>query len=325
VEENLWCYELTRRLTRDLNVLIVALLHDKCTATSCPEMRASEWQYLCAVHDSPQSCCAIDYSTHTLDHAATMLTSTKYFPSRLSLHQASVKHLASIFRRLYRIFAHAWFQHRHVFWEVEGEYGLYLFFKTVSDRYRLIPQDSLMLPPEAEGLKGKNGDAAGEESEEEEFEEWDRGPDSRRHLEGEEKSDSDEEGEGDYSDESDSDEEIVVGDDDIIDDDDEIDAAEEDEEEAMGKTKEDPLVDESQPPGDDKAGEPAEVEDRGEKESTEESEAVAPAEEASDNEKKHEEAQSDTSDVAAEHKSEEPPAMHNDKSEAENKEEEKKD
>ncbi|KAA8893778.1 Mob1/phocein, partial [Sphaerosporella brunnea] len=152
VEENLWCYELTRRLTRDLNVLIVALLHDKCTAATCPEMRASEWQYLCAVHDSPQSCCAIDYSTHTLDHAATMLTSTKYFPSRLSLHQASVKHLASIFRRLYRIFAHAWFQHRHVFWEVEGEYGLYLFFKTVSDRYRLIPQDSLMLPPEAEGL-----------------------------------------------------------------------------------------------------------------------------------------------------------------------------
>ncbi|KAF8243336.1 Mob1/phocein, partial [Wilcoxina mikolae CBS 423.85] len=153
VEETLWCYELTRRLTRDLNVLIVALLNDKCTATTCPEMRASEWQYLCAVHESPQSCCAIDYSTHTLDQAATMLTSTKYFPSRLSLHQASVKHLASIFRRLYRIFAHAWFQHSHVFWEVEGEYGLYLFFKTVSDRYRLIPQDNLMLPPEAEGLK----------------------------------------------------------------------------------------------------------------------------------------------------------------------------
>jgi hypothetical protein len=253
-----------------------------------------------------------------------MLTSTKYFPSRLSLHQASVKHLASIFRRLYRIFAHAWFQHRHVFWEVEGEYGLYLFFKTVSDRYRLIPQDSLMLPPEAEGLKGKNGDAAGEESEEEEFEEWDRGPTSRGHLEGEEKSDSDEEGEGDYSDESDSDEEIVVGDDDIIDDDDEIDAAEEEDEEALGEAKEDPLVDESQPPGDDKAEEPEEAEDGGEKEPAEASGMVAPAEEGSDDEKKQEQVQSDPSGVAAEHKLE-PPATHNDKSEAESKEEENRD
>jgi len=229
VEETLWCYELTRRLTRDLNVLIVALLNDRCTAASCPEMRASEWQYLCAVHDSPQSCCAIDYSTHTLDHAATMLTSTKFFPSRLSLQHNSVKHLASIFRRLYRIFAHAWFQHRPVFWEVEGEYGLYLFFKTVSDRYRLIPQDSLMLPPEAEGLKaGKNGEllAEEEEEEEEEFEEWDRRIGARGHLEpadgGEEKEDSDE---GEYSDESDSDEEMVEGEDDdvdIIEDEDEI-------------------------------------------------------------------------------------------------------
>lgn len=126
VEESLWCYELTRRLTRDLNILLVALLNDKCTASSCPEMRASEWQYLCAVHDPPKSCCAIDYSTHTLDQAATMLCTTRYFPSRLSLATGSIKHLGSIFRRLYRIFAHAWFQHRNVFWEVESEYGLYM-------------------------------------------------------------------------------------------------------------------------------------------------------------------------------------------------------
>lgn len=227
VEETLWCYELTRRLTRDLNVLIVALLNDKCTASTCPEMRASEWQYLCAVHESPQSCCAIDYSTHTLDQAATMLTSTKYFPSRLSLHQASVKHLASIFRRLYRIFAHAWFQHRHVFWEVEGEHGLYLFFKTVSDRYRLIPQDNLMLPPEAEGLKSDKNGIQGEREEDEDededdIDEWDRGTQPRAHPEGPEE-EEDEEEEENYSDESESDEEIVGGEDedvDIIDDDD---------------------------------------------------------------------------------------------------------
>ncbi|KAF8457801.1 Mob1/phocein, partial [Terfezia claveryi] len=151
VDPQLWCYELTRRLTRDLNHLIVALLQDNCTNKTCPQMRASEWQYLCAVHDPPQSCCAIDYSCHTLDHAATILTSSRYFPSRLSLTAQGGKHLSSIFRRLYRIFAHAWFQHRGVFWEVEGEWGLYLFFKTVSERYNLIPEDNLTIPPEAEG------------------------------------------------------------------------------------------------------------------------------------------------------------------------------
>lgn len=34
---------------------------------------------------------------------------------------------------------------------MEGEWGLYLFFKTVSERYNLIPEDNLTIPPEAEG------------------------------------------------------------------------------------------------------------------------------------------------------------------------------
>ena len=269
VEESLWCYELIRRLTRDLNVLIVALLADRCTAQSCPEMRASEWQYLCAVHESPQSCCAIDYSTHTLDQAATMLTSTKYFPSRLSLHQGSMRHLASIFRRLYRIFAHAWFQHRHVFWEVEGEHGLYLFFKTVSDRYRLIPPDNMMLPPEAEGLGSDGNGVADAGQGEDDFDEWARGTHQPRTAaeddeEDEEvEGDDDDEEDGNYSDESESDEDIGDGDDgdgegdDDDDDNDDMDVIGEDgdgllqqaeEKECEAAVKE--LSEETMPPGD---------------------------------------------------------------------------
>jgi hypothetical protein len=52
---------------------------------------------------------------------------------------------------VYRIFAHAWFQHREVFWKVETKTGLYVFFKTVSDAYGLIPEDNYTVPPEAEG------------------------------------------------------------------------------------------------------------------------------------------------------------------------------
>jgi hypothetical protein len=64
---------------------------------------------------------------------------------------ASMRHLTNIFRRVYRIFAHAWFQHRGVFWQVESRDGVYIFFKTVCDVYQLIPEDNYTIPAEAEG------------------------------------------------------------------------------------------------------------------------------------------------------------------------------
>ncbi|KAJ5974466.1 hypothetical protein N7481_011676 [Penicillium waksmanii] len=161
VDRSLWLYELCRFLTMKVNNLLIAFFAEDppCSAQTCPEMRASEWQYLCAVHEPPKSCCAIDYCCHTLDWATNTLTSPKNFPSRLTLGsetaggpQASMRHLTNIFRRLYRIFAHAWFQHRNVFWEVEGNDGLYVFFKTVCDMYNLIPEDNYTIPAEAEGL-----------------------------------------------------------------------------------------------------------------------------------------------------------------------------
>ncbi|KAH7314061.1 Mob1/phocein, partial [Rhexocercosporidium sp. MPI-PUGE-AT-0058] len=163
VDRALWLYELCRFLINKCNDLIIGFLFDNppCSATTCPEMRASEWQFLCAVHESPKSCCAIDYCCHTLDWATNIVTSQKIFPSRLSLgagdavdeRGAGVKHLTNIFRRLHRIFAHGWFQHRGVFWQVEGQTGLYVLFKTVCDTYDLLPAENYKLPPEAEGLE----------------------------------------------------------------------------------------------------------------------------------------------------------------------------
>jgi len=166
VDRNLWLYELCRFLTMKANVVSIFLMNDNppCSAQTCPEMRASEWQYLCAVHEPPKSCCAIDYCNHTLDWAANVLTSPKHFPSRLALGGEagnviqSMRQLTNIFRRNYRIFAHAWFQHRDVFWSVEATYGLYIFFKTVCDEYHLIPEDSYTIPAEAEGLPEDSND-----------------------------------------------------------------------------------------------------------------------------------------------------------------------
>lgn len=159
VNRDMWLYELCRFLIQRVNSIIIALFADDpaCSANTCPEMRASEWQYLCAVHDPPKSCCAIDYCCHTLDWAANILTSPKQFPSRLALGtennsaQNQVRQLNNIFRRVYRIFAHAWFQHREVFWKVENESGLYILFKTVCEYYSIMGEDNFTIPPEAEG------------------------------------------------------------------------------------------------------------------------------------------------------------------------------
>lgn len=66
-----------------------------------------------------------------------------------------LKNLINVFRRLHRIFAHAWFQHRGVFWSVESQTGLYVFFKAVCDLYDLLPAENYKLPPEAEGLESE--------------------------------------------------------------------------------------------------------------------------------------------------------------------------
>ena len=164
VDRFLWLYELCRLLVQKANSLIVGFFSDSppCSSQNCPEMRASEWQYLCAVHDPPKSCCAIDYCCHTLDWAANVLTSPKHFPSRLTLGSEAaggssqgVRQLTNIFRRVYRMFAHAWFQHREVFWNVENHEGLYILYKTVCDVYNLIPEENYTVPPEAEGLDTK--------------------------------------------------------------------------------------------------------------------------------------------------------------------------
>ncbi|KAK4080397.1 hypothetical protein Trihar35433_1502 [Trichoderma harzianum] len=161
IDRTLWLYELCRFLISQCNSLIVGFLFDTppCSASTCPEMRASEWQFLCAVHEQPKSCCAIDYCCHTLDWAANVVSDQKIFPSRFvvvnDIHSKNVgvKSLVNVFRRLHRIFAHAWFQHRSVFWAVEGQTGLYVFFKTVCDLYDLLPAENYKLPPEAEGLE----------------------------------------------------------------------------------------------------------------------------------------------------------------------------
>ena len=124
-DQDLFQYEHLRLVCLELHHLVVAL-ESVCTAETCPEMKADEWLYLCAAHPQPQNCCAMDYTFHTLDGATSLLNSNKYFPSRMAIPNSSLKHFQSIARRLYRIFAHAWWHHRDVFEEFEVYFSMFI-------------------------------------------------------------------------------------------------------------------------------------------------------------------------------------------------------
>ncbi|CAB1347050.1 unnamed protein product [Coregonus sp. 'balchen'] len=130
----------------ELNGLAVKL-QSECHPETCTQMTATEqWIFLCAAHKTPKECPAIDYTRHTLDGAACLLNSNKYFPSRVSIKESSVAKLGSVCRRIYRIFSHAYFHHRQIFDKYENETFLCHRFTRFVMKYNLMSKDNLIVP-----------------------------------------------------------------------------------------------------------------------------------------------------------------------------------
>ncbi|KAJ8025203.1 MOB-like protein phocein [Holothuria leucospilota] len=145
-DEGVWKYEHLRQFCLELNGIAVKL-QGECNPDTCTQMTATEqWIFLCAAHKTPKECPAIDYTRHTLDGAACLLNSNKYFPSRVSIKESSVAKLGSVCRRIYRIFSHAYFHHRALFDEHENETHLCKRFTTFVTKYKLMAKDNLIVP-----------------------------------------------------------------------------------------------------------------------------------------------------------------------------------
>merc|ERR1712154_152116 len=145
-DEGVWKYEHLRQFSMELNGLAVAL-QSECQPETCTQMTATEqWIFLCAAHKTPKECPAIDYTTHTLDGAACLLNSNKYFPSRVSIKESSVAKLGSVCRRVYRIFSHAYFHHRQIFDTFEDASHLCRRFTVFVTKYSLMSKDNLIVP-----------------------------------------------------------------------------------------------------------------------------------------------------------------------------------
>jgi len=146
-DEGVWKYEHLRQFSMELNGLAVAL-QSECQPETCTQMTATEqWIFLCAAHKTPKECPAIDYTRHTLDGAACLLNSNKYFPSRVSIKESSVAKLGSVCRRVYRIFSHAYFHHRAIFDSFEEKTYLCKRFTVFVTKYNLMSkEDNLIVP-----------------------------------------------------------------------------------------------------------------------------------------------------------------------------------
>ncbi|KIY67533.1 Mob1/phocein [Cylindrobasidium torrendii FP15055 ss-10] len=149
VDEACWIYEQLRRLAQDLSHPLITTLQQECNRSTCPEMKAGEWLYLCVAHGSEgamEQCCAIDYILHTLDSATALLNSPRIFPSRLHIDKMSHRHFSSLARRLGRIFAHAYFHHREAFEQAEAESSLYARFLALTTKFELVPAEFQVIP-----------------------------------------------------------------------------------------------------------------------------------------------------------------------------------
>lgn len=145
-EEGAWKFEHLRQFCMELNRLAVKL-QAECNAETCSQMTATDqWIFLCAAHKAPKECPAIDYTRHTLDGAAGLLNSSKYFPSRVTIKESSVAKLGSVCRRVYRIFSHAYFHHRAIFDKFEAETHLCKRFTLFVTMYNLMSKDNLIVP-----------------------------------------------------------------------------------------------------------------------------------------------------------------------------------
>lgn len=69
--------------------------------------------------------------------------------SRLQIPAPSLAHFPSVFRRLSRIFSHAYFHHRETFSLAEAETSLYARFVALCERFALIGSNLLVIPKEA--------------------------------------------------------------------------------------------------------------------------------------------------------------------------------
>jgi hypothetical protein len=145
-ETSQWKYHQIRQICLQLNDLF-SFLQEDCSLETCPEMKTGEWLFLCAAHQEPSACAAIDYILHAIDGSAVLLNSEMFANREKKLSLQAEKLCQNVVRRLYRIFAHAWFHHHEIYLDFEQRTGLYQrFLQLCTVKYDLIKPEMVTIP-----------------------------------------------------------------------------------------------------------------------------------------------------------------------------------
>lgn len=147
VDIAVWKYEMVRYFCKELNWLVVKL-QGYCSPKKYPQMIATEaWIFLCAAHkQQPKECFAIDYMRHCLDNLAINLNQGK-FSNRQVIKENTFQKLGTHCRRIYRLFAHAYYQHKQVYEEFESKTNLCQRFTSFCMEYNIITDHQTFIVP----------------------------------------------------------------------------------------------------------------------------------------------------------------------------------
>ncbi|KAA6374369.1 MAG: putative preimplantation protein 3 [Streblomastix strix] len=138
-----WIYEYMRVFVIEI-AQFAGELESVCTSSTCKLMNAGNFVYQCASHQKPQSCCAIDYISHTIETVWQLLNNKKQFQDRRNITEQNFLALQGMARRLYRVFSHVYFQHTDEFSAYEECTYLHLRFKTFADQYQLVTPENFI-------------------------------------------------------------------------------------------------------------------------------------------------------------------------------------
>ncbi|CAL4065881.1 unnamed protein product, partial [Meganyctiphanes norvegica] len=146
-DEGVWKYEHLRQFCMELNGLAVGL-QGECQPATCTQMTATEqWIFLCAAHKTPKECPAIDYTRHTLDGAACLLNSNKYFPSRVHVKNRAVDNVSVVVGNIYYIYHCLTIHHKQIkIGEIQNDTSLCRRFTVFVTKYNLMSRDNLIVP-----------------------------------------------------------------------------------------------------------------------------------------------------------------------------------
>ncbi|KAJ6228169.1 mob-like protein phocein [Anaeramoeba flamelloides] len=148
-DKYVWIYEHLCQFIIELH-RYCAFHNDVWTVENHPDMHITingeDTVFLSSAFRPPKKVPAIDYITQTIEQTQDTLNNSTLFPSRAFIPEEGQAKFVEIYRRLARIFAFSYYHYPDYFQKFEKQYYLFTRFKTLGKYYKLIKQESLLVP-----------------------------------------------------------------------------------------------------------------------------------------------------------------------------------